>query len=462
MIMKFLQFYLIHIISFLVLTTSNILLAQRFEIIPPVTHSTPGIGTYSVPTSTSLQSDEYVDEIVLTLIIVGGGGGGGRGQGAGGGGGGQVKTFTIDASPEDSFTYTVGTGGTGSTIDGMSGSPGTPTRFDIQTANPGLGGGGGNSGSGAQSGMGAPGAAGSSAGGNRRAGGGGGGASGNGANGTVSNRGQPRATGGNGGAGLLGYGGGGGGSASSSRFQTQGSGVDGGTNGATGTATDATNGGGGGGGGTRGGNGGNGLVIISATLVILPVEYTYINASFDEKRRIGTITWATLKEWENSHFEVERALADIKAFEKIGEVESVGYSDLLTDYSFSDENLPLFGSMAYYRLKQVDFSGAYTYSETVGIKISPVGITNGVWHAYPNPTPGKNLKISLVDKTQYTDEQITFRIIHPELITQANRVNSENEMNEQLASLIPKIPGGLMVIEIQWGQKVEYLKVIKE
>lgn len=462
MIIKFLQFYLIHIISFLVLTTSNTLLAQRFEILPPVTDSTPGIGTYSVPTSNSLQSGEYIDEIVLTIIIVGGGGGGGRGQGAGGGGGGQVKTFTIDTSPENSFNYTVGAGGTGSISDGVGGSPGTPTRFDTHTANPGLGGEGGNGGRGQQSGMGRPGGAGASAGGNRRAGGGGGGASGNGSNGTVNNSGQPRATGGNGGTGLLGYGGGGGGSASSSRFQTQGSGVDGGTNGATGTATNATNGGGGGGGGTSGGNGGNGLVIISATLIILPVEYAYINASFDGKRRIGTITWATFKEWENSHFEVERALTDIKAFEKIGEVESVGYSDLLTDYSFSDENLPLFGSMAYYRLKQVDFSGAYTYSKTVGTKISQVGITNGVWRAYPNPTLGKHLKISLVNKTQYTDEQITFRIIHPELITPAIRVNSENEMNEQLASLIPKIPGGLMVIEIQWGQKVEYLKVIKE
>ncbi len=461
MTINFFKIYQIKIIL-LFLLASNISLAQRFEIIPAVTISTPGYNTYTVLTSSTLGPSEYVDEIVLSVIIVGGGGGGGRGQGAGGGGGGQVMTFTIDTTPGNLFSYTVGAGGAGSANDGVGGNPGTPTSFDTQTANPGLGGAGGNAGPGERSGVGRPGGAGASAGGNRRAGGGGGGASGNGSNGIVSNRGQPRATGGNGGAGLLGYGGGGGGSASSIRFQTQGFGVDGGTNGATGTASNATNGGGGGGGSTRGGDGGNGLVIISATLIILPVEYAYINASFEDQSRIGTITWATFKERENSHFEVERALNNIKHFEKIGKVEGVGYSDLRTDYSFSDDNLPLFGCTAYYRLKQVAYSGALSYSKTVGIKISQAGITNGVWRAYPNPMLDEQLRISLLDKSRYNHEKITFRIIHPTLISPAITVNSENEMNDQLATLIPKSLKGIMVLEIKWGQKVEHIKVVKK
>ncbi len=459
---KFFKLFQISFFLGFLIFSSSVSLAQRFEIIPTVMLSTPGSGTYTVPTSTTLGPDEYVDEIEVKIVIVGGGGGGGRGEGAGGGGGGQVVAFTINASPGDSYAYTVGAGGAGGSATNEAGSNGTPTIFDTQIANPGLGGGGGNAGAGGNSGAATPGSAGASAGGNRRAGGGGSGASDNGTDGTVSASGQPTAIGGNGGPGLFGYGGGGGGAATSSRFQIQGSAVDGGTNGSAGTATNATNGGGGGGGGIGGGNGGDGLVLISETLVILPVEYAYLNASFDEKSRTAHITWATYKEWENAHFDIQRAIDNATTFESIGRVEGVGYSDVSTYYSFTDENLPLFGAMAYYRLMQVDFSGFIAYSKTVGMRIPQVGISKGVWRAYPNPILCEQLRISLLDKSRYDGENIAFRIVHPMLTTQTITVNSENEINEQLAILIPRIPKGLMVVVIQWGQNVEYIKVLKK
>jgi hypothetical protein len=40
-------------------------------------------------------------------------------------------------------------------------------------------------------------------------------------------------------------------------------------------------------------------------------------------------------------------------------------------------------------------------------------------------------------------------------------VSSEGEMNLALQDLIVTIPKGLFVIEIQWGQKVEHIKVLK-
>lgn len=455
------KFYQITIILYFLVLSSNVSLAQRFEVIPPVTFSTPGSGTYTVPTSTTLGPGEDVDEIVLEIVIVGGGGGGGRGNGAGGGGGGEVVSFTVSASLGDSFSYTVGAGGAGRSGTNGAGGPGTATSFDTQTANPGLGGGGGNRGAGGNSGSGGSGGASPAGGNNRRAGGGGGGASGNGTAGTVS-LGPPTGIGGNGGAGLSGYGGGGGGTATANIISIQGSGVNGGTNGSTGSASNASNGGGGGGGRTAGGNGGDGLVIISATLIILPVEYAYINASFNEKNRTAHLSWATFKEWENSHFEIERAINNVKTFENIAKVEGVGYSDVLTDYCFTDENLPLLGSMAYYRLKQVDFSGFIDYSKTVGLRIPQVGITKGVWRAYPNPTLGEQLRIALLDRSRYDGEQISFRIAHPMVTTQSITVNSENEMNEQLAILISRIPKGLMVVEIQWGQNVEHIKVLRK
>lgn len=195
---------------------------------------------------------------------------------------------------------------------------------------------------------------------------------------------------------------------------------------------------------------------------ILPVEFLDINATFSQEARTSQITWATAKEWENSHFEVERSIDNINNFEKIGEIEGVGYSDERSDYSFTDVELPLIGSMAYYRVKQVDFSGSYAYSKTVGVNIPQVHTSKGTWRAYPNPTNGEQLKIALVDRGQYAEEQITFRIIHPSLVTQSISVRSEREMNDSLSQLITRVPKGVFVVEIQWGQKVEHIKVLKK
>jgi hypothetical protein len=57
---------------------------------------------------------------------------------------------------------------------------------------------------------------------------------------------------------------------------------------------------------------------------------------------------------------------------------------------------------------------------------------------------------------------LTFRLIHPMIQTQPISVASENEMNEVLADLSRRMPKGVFVVEIQWGQKVEHIKVLKQ
>ncbi len=140
----------------------------------------------------------------------------------------------------------------------------------------------------------------------------------------------------------------------------------------------------------------------------------------------------------------------------------MGWKDTVTEYQFIDEKLPLSGGNLFYRIKQVDFDGKYTYSKVLSVRAEGVQATTGAWRAFPNPTLGDQLRISLLDRTQYDEEPITFRIVHPTLITQAITVNSENEMNDQLAAIIPRAPKGVLVVEIQWGQKVEHIKVLKK
>ncbi len=205
-----------------------------------------------------------------------------------------------------------------------------------------------------------------------------------------------------------------------------------------------------------------GIIVKDANCRILPVEILYFESTYNPNQKSTKLIWATAKESANSHFEIERSNRGINDFKKIGEVDGMGWKDTMTEYEFVDDKLPLSGGNIFYRIKQIDFDGKFTYSKVLSVRAEGVKATSGVWRAFPNPTFGGQLRISLLDRSQYDEEPITFRIVHPTLITQAITVNLENEMNDQLAALIPRAPKGVLVVEIQWGQKIEHIKVLKK
>jgi len=426
--------------------------------------STPGGPfNYTVPSySGPFEPGDVIEKVELIVTIVGGGGGGGRGQGAGGGGGGQVQIITMEVNSGDVFPIFVGAGGPGGTATNGNGSNGMPSSFNGESAAGGFGGIGFNAGSGGNSSASFSGGSGSSNG-ARRAGGGGAGAGENGNNGFSSSA-PPRAIGGNGGSGIAGFGGGGGGTAQGGTGvgnNILGLGFDGGTDGSTGNALNATSGGGGGGGGPRGGNGGDGLVIVDLTFSILPVEFLEVKSTFDAKNQLTRIEWSTAKEWESSHFEIQRSLGAVTDFKKIGEVMAMGWKDSVTEYEFVDKELPLFGGLLLYRIKQVDLNERYAYSDVMSIRRPEVKTTKGVWRAFPNPINNSQFRVSLLDRSQYEAEPISFRLVHANFPSKLITVASEAEMNEVLAQMIPQISKGVFVIEIRWGQKTEHLKILK-
>ncbi|MGB5979084.1 MAG: T9SS type A sorting domain-containing protein, partial [Cyclobacteriaceae bacterium] len=114
-------------------------------------------------------------------------------------------------------------------------------------------------------------------------------------------------------------------------------------------------------------------------LTILPVELLDFYGMHEEGRII--LDWITASEKENSHFEVERANEDL-TFERIGTVEGVGDTDERIDYRFTDTEPN--GGYNYYRLKQVDYNGDYTYSETIRVN-APIEEAGHSVEVYPNP-----------------------------------------------------------------------------
>lgn len=107
----------------------------------------------------------------------------------------------------------------------------------------------------------------------------------------------------------------------------------------------------------------------------LPVEYMYFEAV--EKDGKPLLRWATASEVNNSHFEVQRS-TDGERWEPLGKVNGFGTAYIVNEYRFADDQ-PRTGTN-YYRLKQVDYDGAFEYSPVVSFEVEKT-LT-----VYPNPS----------------------------------------------------------------------------
>jgi hypothetical protein len=76
------------------------------------------------------------------------------------------------------------------------------------------------------------------------------------------------------------------------------------------------------------------------------------------------LLWETASEINNDHFDIERMDAS-GSFRAIGTVKGAGTTEVQHDYTLDDKE-PLPGDN-YYRLKQVDADGNFTYSDIISI-----------------------------------------------------------------------------------------------
>lgn len=130
---------------------------------------------------------------------------------------------------------------------------------------------------------------------------------------------------------------------------------------------------------------------------VLPVELTSFSAA-------GTkdgvqLKWATATETNNRGFEVQRS-NNGKGFNTIGFVNGNGTTSQKMNYTFVDRNAQ--SGKQIYRLKQMDFSGAFEYSKTVEVDLSAPK-EYSLLKNYPNPfNPTTTLSFALPVESEVT------------------------------------------------------------
>ncbi|MBL7937110.1 MAG: T9SS type A sorting domain-containing protein, partial [Bacteroidia bacterium] len=109
----------------------------------------------------------------------------------------------------------------------------------------------------------------------------------------------------------------------------------------------------------------------------LPIELTGFSCSNVNKNTNG-LNWTTASESNNDYFAIERSSNGIE-FNQIAKVNGAGNSLTTLNYAYNDVN-PLNG-LSYYRLKQVDFNGKFSYSDVCSVTNNGDGNIS----FYPNP-----------------------------------------------------------------------------
>lgn len=124
----------------------------------------------------------------------------------------------------------------------------------------------------------------------------------------------------------------------------------------------------------------SGFAITDASTVPAPVEWLDFTGKWADKA--VALTWTTAAEQNNQGFDVERSVNGI-SFEKIGFVSGRGTIAVPQPYAFNDEKAAQArATVLYYRLRQVDTDGSWSYSKTVPVAMPGTSVS---YLLYPNP-----------------------------------------------------------------------------
>jgi hypothetical protein len=171
------------------------------------------------------------------------------------------------------------------------------------------------------------------------------------------------------------------------------------------------------------------LTIGKVTNSALPTTMSYFEAE-EIKNKFIELSWETTSEINNDYFTIEKSL-DGQEWTELMIVTGAGNSNNTKYYNSIDYN-PYMG-ISFYRLKQTDFNGKFTYSITSSVNILNKNDDNIL--IYPNPAKGI---ITIESNLKLGSEILIFNNLGQNITEQLNFISSSNNSQTIDLSSVPK------------------------
>ncbi len=126
----------------------------------------------------------------------------------------------------------------------------------------------------------------------------------------------------------------------------------------------------------------------------LPVSLLSFTATLEDESSV-MCRWITASEINNDYFILQRSRNGFD-FEDVTQIDGAGNSTSIINYSFRDQDP--YPGFSYYRLRQVDYDGAFAYSQIAVVNVPEKG---NDFNMYPNPSNG------IVYLSWYSDDTIS-------------------------------------------------------
>lgn len=163
------------------------------------------------------------------------------------------------------------------------------------------------------------------------------------------------------------------------------------------------------------------------------------------------LKWSTVNEINNDHFEVERS-KDAVSFTPVTNISAGRNFTAVQNYAYTDVNIPV--GTSYYRIKQVDKDGRYSYTKTAQVTLGKTAIS---WSVVPNPATDHTTVIfneSASDVHVYINDasgKIIYKNILPSIVE-----------GYRLTIPLNHFAKGVYILRVDTGDKIRSQKIIKD
>ncbi len=173
----------------------------------------------------------------------------------------------------------------------------------------------------------------------------------------------------------------------------------------------------------------------------LPVEF--VNFDLTEQSQGVLLNWQTASEENAHHFNIQRSY-DGKEFTDIGMVAASGNSNTARYYSYTDYTTPQ--SIVYYRIKEVDVNGDFTFTEIKSIHGHLLNMA-----VYPNPSE------SSFTLRADQDLKLTIQNINGSILSII-----QYEPSEAVFTFGETLPEGIYILTAQGLDSNESIRLVKK